>query len=129
MPDRMTLHAQRALSVHIIQGRPKRTSCTDKLIPIYIHDDLIFAYVYSGIIAPARCSVDLISWYIGAIYAARGRFSSLNPIDIDSTFFGGSLLLVIGSMRSIKFLFLYDGKQIRSLHSAAMTFTEQQPIN
>ena len=29
----------------------------------------------------------------------------------------------------MKFLFLYDEKQIRSLHSAAMTLTEQQPIN
>ena len=29
----------------------------------------------------------------------------------------------------MKFLFLYDGNQIGSVHSAAMTFIEQQLIN
>ena len=29
----------------------------------------------------------------------------------------------------MKFIFLYDGKQIRSVHSAVMTFTDQLPIN
>ena len=29
----------------------------------------------------------------------------------------------------MKFVSLYDGKQIGSVYSAAMTFTEQQPFN
>ena len=44
----------------------------------YIHDALIFAYLFSGIINPAQCSLCLIGRYTRDIYDARGWFTSLN---------------------------------------------------
>ena len=60
-----------------------------QISPLYIHDYLIFAYIYSGIINSARISAYLIIWYMRAMYDASGRFSSL--VIENSTFFGGSL--------------------------------------
>ena len=47
------------------------------LLCIYIHDALIFAYLFSGIINPAQWSLCLIGRYMRDIYDARGWFTSL----------------------------------------------------
>ena len=49
-----------------------------RVLLYYIHDALIFAYLFRGIINPAQCSLCLIGRYTRDIYDARGWFTSLN---------------------------------------------------